>query len=66
MISDFSHCIAHGRIGVEQVVMLTGIPLIESGEFLRDGLEKTDDNSHWRCLHVVAKFLHSDSILQIR
>jgi len=34
MITDFGQRIAHGRIGVEQVVMLARIPLVEGWELL--------------------------------
>lgn len=64
MITDFGQRIAHGRIGVEQIVMLARIPLVESWELLRDGLEETYNDPNWCCLHVVAELLHGDSVLQ--
>lgn len=58
MLPDFSHSATHIGVGGQQVVVFLGLPIRESGQLLRDCLEQADNNTNWRCLHVIAEFVH--------
>jgi hypothetical protein len=63
MLPDFGHGVAHIRVGVEEMMVLVGLPVGESGEFLRDGLEETYNDTDRRGLHVIAELLDRSSVL---
>lgn len=63
MLADFGHRVAHIRVGIEQMVVLLRFPVGKGGQFLRDGLEETNNHPNRRGLHIVAELLHRRSIL---
>lgn len=63
-MSDLGHSLADIRIGGKQLVVLAGLPIGESGQFLGNGLEKPDDDTNRGRLHVVAELVDSRDILK--
>ena len=51
--ADLGHGVTDGWIGVEELVVLAGIPLGKRRQLLRDGREETDDDADGSGLHVV-------------
>jgi hypothetical protein len=65
MVSHFCHRLAHIGVRIEQLVMFTSFPVGKSGKLLRDGLEKTDNDTNGCGFHVMAKFVDSSSVLLV-
>lgn len=63
MLANLGHGVANIWIRKQQVVVLLCFPIGESGEFLRNCLEQTNDDSDRDILHVIAELLHSSRIL---
>lgn len=55
MLAHFGQGITHGPIGVEGVVMLSGIPLLEGGKALRHCGEQPHNNLHRRAFHFTTE-----------
>ena len=64
VLPDFSHGFADVGVGVEDVMMLLGIPVGEGRELLGNRLEKANDDTHRSALHVVAELFNGSSILK--
>lgn len=65
VLPDFGHGVADVGVGVEDVMVLLGVPVGESGELLGDRLEEANNDTHWSALHVMAELLNSSSILKL-
>lgn len=63
MMADLCHRLADVRVGGKQMMVLAGLPIGESRQFLRDSLEKTDNDPDRSRFHVVAEFVYSRDIL---
>lgn len=66
MMSDLGHGLADIRVGGKQLVVLAGLPISESGQFLGDSLEESDDDTDRSRFHVVAELVNSRDILRSR
>lgn len=65
-MSDLGHGLADIRVGGKQLVVLAGLPIGESGQFLGNSLKKSDDNTDRSRLHVVAELVNGRDILKSR
>lgn len=63
-MSDLGHSLADIRVGGKQLVVLAGLPIGESGQFLGNSLEKPDDDTNGSRLHVVAELVDGRDILK--
>lgn len=63
MLTNFGHRVADVCIRIKEMVVLVGVPLVESRQFLRYGLEEPDDDPNRGRLHVCAELINGGSIL---
>ena len=57
MRPNLGHSITDGLVGVQDMMMLAGIPLHKGGELGAHGLEKTNNNTDGSALHLGAELL---------
>ena len=55
MLSNLGQRITDRLVTAQQPGVLAGIPLHKAGQLLADSLEKTNNNTHGRALHVCAE-----------
>lgn len=64
VLLNFSHGIANVGVGVENLMVLLGVPVGEGWKFLGNGLEKTNNDTNWSALHVVAELVNGSRVLR--
>lgn len=62
MLSHLGHGITDSDIVVKQVAVLTGVPVGEGWELLRDGVEEAHNNTDRGGFHVVAELVHRHGV----
>ena len=65
MFADFSQGRAHSVVRVQLCVVLLGVPFSQRWEFLRNGREEADNDTHRCGFHIRAKFVDNLFILEI-
>lgn len=55
MALDFIQRLTDGRVGIEKIVVLAGIPVTQRREFLGDGRKQPNNDANRRRFHLVAE-----------
>jgi len=62
MLFHFSHGFAYSDVVVQELTVSSSIPFSEGRKLLGDGVEETNNDTHWCGLHVATELVDSSGV----